>query len=140
MAEWLWPLLSQDQGLADALGVPLAALPDRVWPDVAPGGTQAPWIVYSVQEGLDMDALGGGPRLGAAIPVNVRVVTQGQDPGAASAAVRRLYALLHGNHNHPLPAGGVILTGRRTASLAYPEDAGGIQYRHTGGLYEVLVN
>lgn len=138
--EWAYTTLSQDQALADALGVPLADLEARVWPDVAPSGTGTPWVVYSAGEGVDRLALGPEPRLGTVVPLNVRIVSQSEDPGVASAAARRVYALLHGARNVPVSDGGTILTARRVGVLNYPEDAGGIQYRHTGGLWSVEVN
>ena len=61
-------------------------------------------------------------------------------PPIRAAANRRLYALLHGNHNAPVADGGTILTGTRTGGLSYPEDASGVPYHHTGGLYTVFVN
>lgn len=138
--EWAYGVLSTDQELADLLGVPLTGLPDRVWAETAPSGTPAPWVVVSASQGLDRLGLGTVPRLGSVVPLNVRSVWQTRDPGAGAAVARRLYALLHGATNVPLADGGTILTVRRTTSLDYPEDAGGIQYRHTGGLYQVEVN
>lgn len=138
--EWLYARLRSDAPLADAIGVPLVDLDDRVWPDAAPDGTRDAWVVYSATEGRDRNALGAHARLGSIVPVNVRVVTTGHDPGRGAAANRRLYALLQGNHNTPVSDGGVILTCRRTSPLSYPENAGGIDYYHTGGLYEAEVN
>lgn len=140
VAEWVYGLLSTDAALAEALGVPLSALPGRVWPDVAPSGTAAPWVVFSATDALDVLGIGAAARVFTAAALNVRVVTIGRDPGAASPAARRLYALLHGNHNAPLVGGGTILTCRRTEALNYGETAGGIDYRHTGGLFAVEVN
>lgn len=140
VAEWLYGVLSEDAGLAEALSVDLAALPDHVWPDVAPSGAAAPWVVYSVQDAIDWGALGSGPRVATSVVVNVRVVTEGRDPGAGGPAAVRLYGLLTGNHNTALPGGGTILTGRRTQTLSYPENTGGIEYRHVGGLFTVEVN
>lgn len=140
VAEWLYLTLAQDEELAAAVGVPLEALPDRVWPDVAPAGTPTPWVVYSFSDGIDYPGLGGGPRIMTTATVNVRAVTEGQDPGAAAAIQRRLYDLLVGNHNVALTGGGMILTGRRAQVLSYPETAAGIEYRHTGGLFTVEVN
>lgn len=140
VAEWLYGVLTGDALLADAMGVPLADLSARVWPEVAPPGTSAPWLVFSVAEALDRRALGPHARISTMVPVNLRHVAQSDDPGAGSAVARRLYALLHGNHNAPVSEGGTILTAQRVGVLNYAEDAGGILYRHTGGLYDVEVN
>lgn len=138
--EWAYATLTGDQALADALGVPLEAMPDRTYPDVAPGGTPSPWVVYAAGEALDMGGLGPHRRAYTTVPLNVRVVWQTEDPGTPAPAARRLYELLHGVQNVPLADGGTILTVTRTTALSYPEDAGGIQYRHTGGLFVAEVN
>jgi hypothetical protein len=138
--EWAYGVLSADAALAAALGVAVGDLPGRVWPDVAPQDTPTPWVVYSAQEALDVLAVGPGARLVTTVPLNVRVVWRTDDPGQTGPAVRRIYALLHGNHNTPVSNGGLILTARRTTVLDYPDDTSGLRYRHTGGLYEVQVN
>lgn len=141
VAEWAFGLLATDQGLADALGVPLEALPEHVWADVAPGGTDAPWVVYTVGEALDVGALSAqDPRIFSAATLNVRVIHRASAPDVGNAVARRLYALIQGNHNAAVSDGGTILTATRTTALNYPEDVGGIQYRHTGGLYRVEIN
>jgi hypothetical protein len=138
--EWVYARLSTDEVLADLAGVPVEGLPDRVHPDVAPSGTPAPWLVYSAAEGVDAAYLGAHPRAMTTVPLNVRWITEGSDPGAGAAAARRIYALLQGNHNTPVSDGGLILTVRRSTVLNYPEDAGGIQYRHTGAVFVAEVN
>lgn len=138
--EFVYTRLSTDPVLAALAGVDVAALPDRVWPDVAPGTAPEPFLVYSAAEALDWGSLGTEPRLGTVVPLNVRWVTRGPDPSAGAAAGRRLYELLHGAKDVPVSDGGMILTCRRTAALAYPEDAGGIEYFHTGGLFTAEVN
>ena len=140
VAEWAYTTLAGSAELADALGVSLADLPGRVWPDVAPEGTPAPWVVYTPGEGLDTLTTGADPRVMSTVPLNVRVITQGASLTAGAEAARVIYDLLHGALNAPVSGGGTVLSVRRTTALAYPERAGGIQYRHTGGLYQVQVN
>lgn len=140
VAEWLYGTLTGSQALADALGVPLAGLPARVWPEVAPSDAPEPLVVFSTSEALDRNAVGPHPRIMTTVPVNVRIVDRDQGPGTSSAAARVLYVLLTGNLNVPLSEGGTILTSQRSSVLNYAEDAGGIHYRHTGGLYDVEVN
>jgi hypothetical protein len=138
--EWVYATLSEDPILAGLAGVQPAELPTRVWPDVAPADTQAPWLVYSVGEALDTLPVGPHSRIHATVPVNVRWITLAERSSTAAPAARRLYALLHGARSEPVADGGFILTCRRTTALSYPEDAGGIQYRHTGGLFVAEVN
>lgn len=140
VAEWLYVTLSTSEDLAAALGTTLADLPNRVWPDVAPTGTASPWVVYSTIEGRDTLAVGNGPRLMSTVPVNVRAITKGADPSAGGPASQVFYRLLHGELNVPISGGGMILSSLRTQPLSYPENAGGIDYRHTGGLFNVIVN
>ena len=82
--EWAWGLTKDDQGLADALGVAVTDLPGRVWPFVAPAGTQTPWVVLSTGESLDVTAVGPHDRLAVAVPLNAQVITQGADPSAGT--------------------------------------------------------
>lgn len=138
--EFVYTRVSADPVLAELAGVAPAYLADRVWPDVAPDTAPEPFLVYSAGEGVDRLALGTEPRLGTPVPINVRWVTRGPDPSAGAAAGRRLYQLLHGAKDVPVSDGGMILTCRRTSALSYPEDAGGIQYHHTGGLFTAEVN
>lgn len=138
--EWLYTTLSTDPDLAELAGVDVADLPDKTWPNVAPADVQPPYQVYSTEEALDMPAMGPHSRLGTLVPANVRWVTRAEDPGSGAPAQRRHYALLNGALNVPVADGGTILTAKRTSALNYPEDAGGVQYNHTGGLYAVVVN
>lgn len=138
--EWVFARLSQDPTLAGILGVPTAALVDHVWPDLAPDDVDRRWIVYSAQTGFDVNPVGAYPRLVVPVPVNVRAICTNEDTAWAYQAARRIYELIHGNWNHPGLSGAMILTGQRQATLDYPEVAGGIRYRHVGGIYTVQVN
>lgn len=139
--EWLYPLLSTDEALADAVGVTLAALPDALWPEQAPPDREARWIVYDAQQAaLVVQPVGSGDRLMVPVPLNIRCVARADDTAWAYVAMRRIHALLQGNHNTPVADGGVILTAQRQSVLDYPEVAGGIRYRHVGGIYTVQVN
>lgn len=138
--EFVYARLVGDPILAALAAVDVSEMPGRVWPDVAPPDAGEPFVVFSAAEAVDRPALGTEPRLGTPVPLNVRWVTRGPDPSAGAAAGRRLYQLLHGVKDVPVSDGGMILTCRRTSALSYPEDAGGIQYFHTGGLFTAEVN
>lgn len=139
--EWLYPLLSGDQALADAVGVSLAALRDHIWPEQAPSDQEARWIVYDAQQAaVVVQPVGPWDRLMVPVPLNIRCVARADDTAWAYRAMRRIHALLQGNHNAPVADGGLVLTGQRQSVLDYPEDAGGIRYRHVGGIYTVQVN
>lgn len=139
--EWLYPLLSTDAPLAAALGTSLAALPDHLWPEQAPADTERRWVVYDAQQAaLVVQPVGPWDRLMVPVPLNVRCIARANDTAWAYVAARRIHALLQGNHNAPVAHGGLILTCQRQSVLDYPEDAGGIRYRHVGGIYTVQVN
>ena len=131
--EAVYAILSASQPLADALGVPLADLPDRVWPDVAPDATAAPFVVFAIQpDSTDHLALGDQPRIFTTAMVDAKVIGQTRDYGSLAPAARALYEALHGRTNVEVADGGVVLTMRRTGGIQYPEQAGGIEYRHLG--------
>lgn len=139
--EWAYPLLSTDATLAAIVGVPLASLPDHIWPEQAPADVERRWIVYDAQQAATVvQPVGPGDRILVPVPLNVRCIARDDDTAWAYPAARRIHALLQGNHNAALPAGGLILTCQRASVLDYPEPAGGLRYRHVGGIYTVQVN
>lgn len=139
--EWVYPLLAGDAALAAALGVTQAALADHLWPEQAPSDREARWIVYDAQQAaLVVQPVGPWDRLMVPVPLNIRCVARADDTAWAYVAMRRIHALLQGNKNAPVAHGGLILTCQRESVLDYPEDAGGIRYRHVGGIYTVQVN
>lgn len=138
--EWVFARLSGDGILAAAMGVTLEALPGHLWPFVAPEDVEGRWVVYAAQAGIPSQPVGAYARLMVPVPLNVRCVGQQKDSGWMFPAFRRIHELLSGNHNHPGLDGAMILTGKRDSSLDYPEQAGGIRYRHVGGIYTVQVN
>jgi hypothetical protein len=137
--EALYALLTGSQDLADALGVPLEALGQRVWAGVAPEGTPSPWVVYDVTEANDVVALGSQPRLLSAVPATAKVIGQTANYDALAPAARALSAALHGRLNVAVTGGGVVLTITRTGTIQYPEVVQGIQYRHLGHRLSVNV-
>lgn len=138
--EWAYARLSTSQALADALGTTLALLPDRVWPDVAPGGTKSPWVVFTTGESQDRAAVGPEDRISTLVPLDVRSTLQGRSYGPLAAVARAVYRALHGRTNDDLADGGVMLCAKRTGGIQYPETAQGIDYRHLGHTFQVEIN
>lgn len=138
--EWFAALTFGDPVLADVLGVQLPELADHIWPDVAPADVEGRWVVYAAAEAFPVQPVGPWDRLMVPVPLNVRCIARSDDTAWAYAAARRIHQLLQGNHNTPGLDGAMVLTGQRTTALDYPEDAGGIRYRHIGGIYTVQVN
>lgn len=125
-------------GLATALGVAPEAVDTRVWAEVAPEGTPSPWIVYSVTDSTDANALGGQARIMSVVPMDLKVVAEARHFQQAADVARVLYGL-HGQTNVPIGNGGTILAVQRTGGIQYPERAGGIEYRHLGHQFRVEV-
>lgn len=138
--EWAYGLLTGSQALADALGVPLETLGDRVWPDPAPAGTPAPFVVYSAGEGLDVPAMGPQPRIFTAVPMTVKAIDQSRSYDALAPVARAIFTALVARVGDDVSEGGTILTATRTGTVQYPELAEGVEYRHLGHLLSVTIN
>jgi hypothetical protein len=138
--EWVYARLSTSQALADALGVPLNGLPDRVWPDVAQAGTKSPWVVFSTGPSQDRAAVGPEARISTLVPLDVRATVQGRSYTLLAPVARAVYAALHGRTNDDLADGGVMLCAKRTDGIQYPEKADGVEYRHLGHTFQVEIN
>lgn len=137
--EWVWTTLSRSQVLADALGVPLGLLERQVWADVAPADATGILVVYSTADGEDTNQVGDGPAILAQVPLSVRAIVEGSDYGVLAPAARAITRLLHGSHN-AVHQEHVILTCQRQGGVQYPEQAGGVEFRHLGGTFTVTVS
>lgn len=138
--EWAYARLTGSQEVADALGVPLEGVSDRVWPDPAPAGTEAPFIVYSAGEAQDTQAMGPFARIHSTVPLNVKGVDQSRTYDDLAPVARAIYAALVGRVGDDVSAGGTMLSARRIAGIQYPELGDGIEYRHLGHLLSVEIN
>lgn len=139
VATWLVQVISEDPGIQDALGVTdQAGALKRVWEGTAPEGTPFPFITFQVGEPQDWNPVGPSGRVFSAVPVTVKGTDEATSYAALSPIAQRLYALLVGNHNTLLTQGGLILTGHRDSGIQYPEQVNGVQYRHLGGLFQII--
>lgn len=138
--EWVYGRLTSSQEVADALGVPLAAVGDRVWPDPAPGGTPTPFIVYSASEALDTPAFGPAPRIHTTVPLTVKGIDQARGYDALAPVARAIYAALVSRVGDELTEGGTMLTASRVGTVQYPERGDGIEYRHLGHLLSIEID
>lgn len=138
--EWTYGALCASQALADALGCPLADLPDYVHQDVAPADLPgSTWVVFALSvPPADRMAVGNAPRIFSQATVDVKAVTQGESYSPLAPVARAIYDTLHGRLNEPV-ADGMILTVLRTDGIQYPERTDGIQYRHLGHTLQVQV-
>lgn len=138
--EWAYGVLTSTQAVADALQVPLSALPEHVWQDPAPPEAVEPLVVLSASDALDTNGLGPAPRIKAAVPLLVRVVVRGTSYQPAVPVVQAIYARMHAARSEPVAGGGTMLTCQRVSGVAYPETASGVQYRHLGHQFQVEID
>jgi len=123
--EWLYARLSGDtQLMALALG--------GVHENVAPAGTVDPYIVFSMVDNHDVNAVGQTRALTES-EWDVKAVREGTSYTTLAPIAARIDALLHD------VLGGVVISSHRTATIRYPEYTGGASYRHLGGTYRVQI-
>jgi hypothetical protein len=140
IAEWLITTLGSDLEVADALALgPGEPASNRIWEGVAPEGTPWPVILFTIVDTNDVAAVGPGPRLVTNAVVDVKGVDEGETYARLKPLARRLADVLVGNHNEALADGGLLLTCSRRSGIQYPDQAEGVQYRHLGATFAVLV-
>lgn len=113
---------------------------DRVPPRDAP----PPWLVLVPSETRDTLRMGAGERFMAKVPVAVKLITVGESTLAGGRLLQAVYAAIQGNQNLRLevPELGdavTVLTAHRTGTFRYPERADGVEYRHSGAYFDVIV-
>lgn len=138
--EWAYGRLTQDAALAAALGLTLPEVDDRVWPDVAPGGTPGPWITLAAAVSTDRAAVGPADRISTVVTLDVQVISALRSYAPLAPIARAIYDALHARTNDPLSDGGMMLAAKRTSGIQYPERAEGIDYRHLGHTFQVEIN
>jgi hypothetical protein len=144
VADWVTDTLVGDSmpvtGLQALLGGSQASAAGRVWEGVAPEGTPYPFLTFTVGEIRVVGGV-GLVEIMARIPLTLKAVTQGESYAPLVPLVNRAVALISGQANIPTVTPGIaglVLTCERIGGIQYPERDGGIEYRHLGGLYEVL--
>lgn len=133
--EWAVAALSTQQ-MADALGIPLAEVPGRIWDSTPPTHAAEPFVEVMVSEPRDVGGVGMAEVMATA-ELTAKAVGRAEayDPLRPIAAV--IHASLHGQTSVPLSGDGWMLASRRVRAIAYPEQSNGIEYRHLGGTYTV---
>lgn len=109
---------------------------NQVWEFKAPEGVQPPFIVYQRIGGGDVRALGGA-RVYSMVRELIRVVDVGQDWGHDDIVGRlnQLFGLVINVAVSDPP--GYIEACSRAEPFDQPEDVGGVQWRHLGGIFEI---
>lgn len=109
----------------------------KVYADVAPLGTTAPWVIYSLTSASDVMGVGQA-RYWSRLQVLIRCTHVGESFAPVDALYQRVDALLHGSAG-TVTGMGQVLSVIRQEPVRFTEQADGQQYRHLGGTYEFLV-
>lgn len=133
--EWAVAALSTQQ-MADALGVPLADVPSRIWDSTPPSHAPEPYLELVVSEPRDVGGVGMAEVMVAA-ELTVKTVAEAEAYDPLTPVAAAIHAALHGVTSVPLNGGGMLLASTRVRAVAYPENSGGVEYRHLGGTYAI---
>lgn len=136
ISAWVYGRIVGDSVLQAGFTARSLNIVNQVWEYRAPEGVQTPWIIYQRQSGGDVTSL-EGVRIYARGNYLIRVVGTGEDWDHEDIA-NRLDVLFGRVVNQVVTTPpGVILACVRTEAFDLPEDVGGVQYRHLGGLYGI---
>lgn len=130
---WLYGLLTGDTALA-------ALVDSRVYSGAAPQGATLPCVIINHQSGRDVLGV-GTVRVMSRLAYLVKAVGRCQSYLALEPIADRIDAVLHGASGAVAGiegAGAELLACTRTMTVAYAEMDEGVQYRHLGGLYQIV--
>lgn len=137
MLEFAVASLVAEPAVAASLGETQQTVATRIWDSTPPPSARLPYIALVVPDPQDL----GGVAMAEVMArgyLTAKVVGQEEAYDPLAPIARAIHLALHGRVNVPIPGGGTLLTSRRVRSIAYPEQADGIEYRHLGGMYEVI--
>lgn len=135
VARWVYGTLTTDPTLQGLLGGP-QGIHQRV-KEGTYDGADPTWVVYTLLEPQDVKGV-GLIQVMSRVQFQIKVVGKGASYTPLVPIYQRVHELLEGRTNQEPAQGGLILTAERVSGVQYPERAGGIEYRHLGGLYETL--
>jgi hypothetical protein len=135
VARWAFARLTTDPTLQGMLGGAQEAQ-NRVVEGVYAGSAPT-WITFTILEPRDVKGV-GMVQIMSMVQFQMKVVGKGASYGPLVPIYQRAHELLEGQTNQEPTQGGIVLTAQRVSGIQYPERAGGIEYRHLGGLYETL--
>lgn len=142
VSAWVDSALTLDAGIQALLGGSYSAARARVWEGIAPAGTPYPFVTFTVVEPRQINGVGVDAEIMSRVGLQVKAVTEGRSYTPIIALAARIHVVLGGKLNVPVTFGastGLMLTSERRASIQYPENASGAEYRHLGHLYELNV-
>jgi hypothetical protein len=130
----LYARLSGDAAVAGLVGA-------RIYASLASQGASFPLVLFNYQGGQDLHAVGSGGRIWTRSLYLVKAVCEGGSYGPAAAIAGALDAALEGYEDTVTLSGvayHVSVAGRETP-VRYTEGSEGKIYRHSGGIYRLLV-
>lgn len=125
---WLYERLSGDATLAALVG-------GRVYSTVAPQGAVYPFVLYSLLYSADV-ATANNTRVFARLSYVVRAVGQTASNASLEAIADRVDVALQ---RIDAPTAGAHAEAGRERAFFLGEIVDGVQYRHVGGVYRLLV-
>lgn len=124
---WLYDTLSNDTTVA-------AEATGGIHSDVAPQGTESPYVVFSYSDGEDVRVVDGS-RVFTDATYLVKAVLVGASYAALEALVDAIDAVLH--NSSAVSDDGAIVWCVRERPIRYAESVNGEEYRHLGALYRI---
>lgn len=134
-AKFLRDTLVNDAGVAALVGA-------RVYEDKAPQGATFPYLIFSLNRARDLGAIGQQGRIHVRPAYLVRGTVQDESYADADAIAAAVDTALEGAKGTSTVGGSTyqIRGVFHTAPVRYPETTDGVQYRHSGGIYEAFVH
>ena len=127
--QWLYATLNGD--------ATLMALVSGVHNAIATQGAALPYVVFNFQGGGDVRGVGPTRIMSSAL-YQVKAVGGGASYAPLKAAVDRMDLLLQGASGS-VTDGWIYSCVREQPIAFYETTPGGVQYRHAGGLYRIVV-
>lgn len=127
--EWLLTTLAASASLT-------ALVSTRIYGYVAPQNTTGNMVVYNWMGGSDLVAVGGYRALVNGL-WQVKAITRSDSFAQAKAIMDLVDSLIHRKTGSTSDS--LVLSCVRESPVQYVEVTNGIQYRHLGGLYRILI-
>lgn len=133
----LYGKLSADITLNGLLATPPTGWAKSIFYQVAPEGTQFPYVLINRQSGVPTDAFGDPSAVENDVWL-VKAVDRSDSADAAEAVAARVTTLL--NDASLSISGATLLYLRRESDVDYSEVYEGVTYRHCGSLYRLVTD
>lgn len=129
--------LAGDTTLNNLLATPATGYAKAIYFQVAPGGAQTPYVVFSKQSGVPTEAMGDPSAMENDVWL-VKAVDHSTTADPAEAIDARVTVLL--NDANLTISGATTLYLRRQSDVQYPEVTDGETYQHVGSLFRLVTD